>query len=66
MGSLKNKMKAFANKIEGVSIVDNMANPNSAASKMAQSVKTPAQQKRDSLASKMRMANPSNGIGVGP
>lgn len=38
MGALKNKMKAFANKIEGVSIVDNMANPASAASRIKRSL----------------------------
>lgn len=39
--TLTQRLKDFANKISGVSTVDNMANPNSAAYKMQQSVGKP-------------------------
>lgn len=38
---LQQRLKDFANKISGTTTVDNMANPNSAAYKMQQSVGKP-------------------------
>jgi hypothetical protein len=43
--TLMSRLRDFANKISGVSYVDNMQNPQSAAYKTAQSIRTPAQQK---------------------
>lgn len=45
MANLSQSMKNFANKIAGVSTVDNEANPASAASAMKRSIATKASQK---------------------
>lgn len=43
--ALMARLQSFANKLSGTSVVDNAANPKSAASKMKASALSPAQQK---------------------
>lgn len=64
--ALTAKLNSFAGKLSGTSVVDNAANPKSAASRMKASINSPATQKNMAMKDKGYQAAKTFGVGVGP